>query len=267
MPDEPVTSTETSTSTETRPTVDTEALEIGELLKAAGYSKDNVNDLTSSVESLKSLQHIIKNNPKEFLSMYERNDAEGAQNFHNVLAQEYIDRYASKDGDNKGGKESELAITVKNLQEQVNQSKAEQAARDQAAAMAQIKQRFDARVDDVLGQLPKEMNLTKSEKNAFRSQLTARLATDPSIVERCSKGNFFDVPKVFKEQLDEWTNDRTEATKAAEDARKDVGKKGLAELLSAPYMTLPTDVDMEKLQSGDDWEPNIEALADALNKI
>ena len=245
---------------------DTELTEIGELIKSSGYSKADVNRLVQSEQSLASIRNLIEHNPIEFLNTLERNNPEAARSFHDKLAQNYVERYATKDGESQGDdKQKDLMTKIQLLKQKVSDSETRESRRDQAAMMAQVKNMYEARVDTSINDLPADLKLTKSEKAAFKAQLNQRLASDPQIVERCARGNFVDVPKTFKSILDEWSNDRKEAAETEKKSREDAKARSFAEGLGGPNMfAVPSE--KELADATESWDATEAALARALER-
>lgn len=255
----------TATTADTKATttaVDSEAAELGSILLQSGITKDKVNELLEAPGALSALRYAVENDPAEFLKMIEKASPAVAQNFHQKLADLYVERYdrpETKKTD-KTDASSELMQEIKALREETNSLKTEQARRDQAAALASTQERYRSRVDDIFGQIPKEVVLTKSEQKAMRAQLDSELSKDPNIVARCSKGNFVDVAPTFKRIIDEWANDRKEAAAADKTAREKQQRGAFAEFTSGPN---PFAVDVPSA-TFDSWDATEAGFAKAL---
>lgn len=262
MPDEPV-------KTEPTATVDKDALEIGELIKAAGFSKTDVNMLTESAVGLASIRNLIENNPLEFQNSLEKANPAAARKFEDAIAQRYVEKYATDDKEGKDDKDKDnpLAAELKLLKQKMQDSEGREATREQAAALAQVKARYDARIDDLFGQLPADLALTKSEKASLRAYLNTELAADPDALARAAKGNFVDVPKKFAEIIKGWTDDRKAATEAEATKRKDAERRAQFSWPNgAEAMISESDLQSVIEKDGADWDGTVNALANALNK-
>lgn len=217
-------------------TVDNEATELGTILLQSGITKDKVNELLDAPGALSALRYAVENDPAEFLKMIEKASPAVAQNFHQKLADLYVERYdrpAPKKAD-KTDDNSDLMQEIKALREETTSLKNDQAKRDQAAALASTQERYRSRVDDIFGQIPKDVVLTKSEQKAMRAQLDSELSKDPNVVARCSRGNFVDVAPTFKRIIDEWSADRKAAVEAEKGAREKQQRGAFSELTNGP---------------------------------
>lgn len=261
-PAEKVEATPATPAPET-PQVDPEVLEIAQILRGSGVSKEQVNDLLSAPKALESLRYAIQNNPQEFLNMLDRTDPQTGEKFLEAMADTYVNRYGDK---GKSGKKDEpsdnLMREVEALRETVGRFQTEQQRRDQAAALAQTRQRYDARVDDLISQPGvKELGLTKSEVKAIRARLDTELSRDPNAVERASKGNFVDVPRTFQTIIEEWASDKKAATEAAKAQRERAAKGAFADFPAGPNPFM--NVELPKGTS-DSWDATEEGFAKAL---
>lgn len=250
------------------PTVDPEVMEIAQILRGSGVSKEQVNDLLSAPKALESLRYAIQNNPQEFLNMLDRTDPQTGEKFLEAMADTYVNRYGDKGKPAAKGKEEpngELMREVEALRETVGRFQTEQQRRDQAAALAQTRQRYDARVDDLIGQPGvKELGLTKSEVKAIRARLDTELSRDPSAVERASKGNFVDVPRTFQTIIEEWASDKKAASEAAKAQRERAAKGAFADFPAGPNPFM--NVELPKGTS-DSWDATEEGFAKALESV
>ena len=264
-PAEKVEATPATPAPET-PQVDPEVLEIAQILRGSGVSKEQVNDLLSAPKALESLRYAIQNNPQEFLNMLDRTDPQTGEKFLEAMADTYVNRYGDK---GKPGKKDEpsdnLMREVEALRETVGRFQTEQQRRDQAAALAQTRQRYDARVDDLISQPGvKELGLTKSEVKAIRARLDTELSRDPNAVERASKGNFVDVPRTFQTIIEEWASDKKAATAAAKAQRERAAKGAFADCPAGPNPFM--NVELPKGTS-DSWDATEEGFANALESV
>ncbi len=250
---------------EAKADLDPEALEIGRILRDSGVTKDQVNNLLQAPKALEALQSALQGNPDEFFNMLQRSDPKAEEKLLQAGADRFVKRYGEDTKPGKDGKpdpNGELMREVAALKETVKGFQTTQEQRDRNAAMAAVKQRYDARVDDIFGQKEiKELGLTKSETKAMRARLDAELASDQNIVQRASAGNFVDVPVKFKGILDEWSADKKAAAEAIKDGRDKV--KGLPEFLAgnSPFMNF----DVPSAAS-DSWDATESALASALER-
>ena len=250
--------------------VDAEAAEIGRIMLDSGYTRDKVNEVLQAPQALNTLRHLINNNPQEFLNLVERTDPATGEKFLETMADTYVKRYAPKgtptDGKTTGTKSdpsAELMSEVAALREQVQGFQSAEQQRQNTNAMAQIKSRYESRVDDLFGQLPKELNLNKSEKAALRAQLSVDLGTDPNALQRVANGNFVDVPNRFKTIVDGWTGDRKAAADAEKTARDKVSNSASVEFSNGPN---PFMVDVPA-SAAESWDATEDALAAAMTKL
>jgi hypothetical protein len=244
---------------------DTEASEIGRLLMASGYTKDNVNQMLEAPTALASLRHLIKENPQEFYALLDRTDPDAAKRMLDVAADSYVKRYgddAAPKGAKKDDATAQLMQRVEKLQEQVTGFQTAEQQRMNAAAMASIKSRYEGRVDELFNQLPKDASLTKSESRALRARLAEELTTDQQAQQRIMNGNFYDVPLKFKSIMDEWGADRKAAADGAKAGRDKTANASFAEFQNGaqPWMLdIPTN-------AADSWDNTEEAFAKGLER-
>lgn len=247
---------------------DNEAVEIGRLMLESGYTRDKVNQVLEAPQALNSLRYLINNNPTEFLNLLERTDPTTGERFLETMADTYVKRYAPKgdstqsNGASKGNDSPELMSQIAALREQVQGFQTAQQQRDNAAAMAQIKSRYDARVDDLFSQLPKDLSLNKAEVKALRAQLNEELGADPNVVQRVSNGNFVDVPSKFKSVIEGWSMERKAAAEATTKSRERTTSNAFADFSAGPQ-ALSVDVPTGAFDS---WEATEEAFGAALEK-
>lgn len=246
---------------------DTDAAELGKLLLDSGITKDQVNDVLAAPQALQAIRYMVENDPQEFIRSLERTNPGAGENFLDKLSKLYVDRYARTDapGD-KGTKDqpnTELLNQIRDLSEKVNgfQTQAQQAAAN--AAQAQVQARFNARVDDLFGQLPSDkVPLTNYEKELIKGKLSNDLAADSNAVKRVYNGNFVDVPTRFKGIVEGLVNDRVAAAKTASAARERSASTMFPEFGGAP-VELPKDfydVSNTPVENLWDEEPFVRAL-------
>lgn len=240
-----------------------EAAELGNILINSGYTKDKVNELLEAPGALAALRYAVENDPKEFLSMLQRANPQAADKFLQSMADTFVDRYDAPKPKTNGKDEpnSELMAEVAALRDKTNRLETTQAQRDAAAQQAATQQRYNARVDDLFGQI-KEMNLTKSEQAAMRARLDKELSADRAIVQRASQGNFVDVPMKFKQIVDEWTSDKKAQADAEKTARERQQKGAFPEFQSGPS---PAQISVPDA-TFDSWDSTEAAFAKALDQ-
>lgn len=256
---------DTSTSAAALALDDVDALEIGRILRDSGVTKDKVNDLLTAPGALNSLRHMVVNNQREFLNMLERTDPAAATKFLDSMADIYLERNkstaatADKDANANAG----LLAQIAQLSEKTNQLLTREQQREQSAMAERVKNMYNGRVDDMLGQEGmKALKLTKAETKAFRASLDQQLGSDPSAVQRINAGNFVDVPRVFKGIVDEWAGDRKSAAAAEKTARENSEKNasfGYPLGADAGMVDIPAD-------AADSWEATEAALAKAFSR-
>lgn len=241
---------------------DQEAIEIGQILRQSGISKDQLNALLEAPNQLAQLRYTLQNNPQEFLSQLERTDPKTGERFLETMADTYVSRYGDK-GKASGkpdGDTNELQRQLEALQEQTNRLLSEREQDRQRAAFASAQQRYNARVDDLFAlEGVQKLGLTKSEVKALRADLNATLGADSTVVDRISKGNFVDVPKAFQGIMDSWVTDKKAAIEAEKTQRDRAQKGAFPEFLSGPnpIMQVPD-------KAFDSWDATEEAFAKAL---
>lgn len=242
-----------------------DAAEIGRIILESGFTKDQLNDLLQAPRALDSLRNLLQNNPQEFLNTIERTDPRTHETLLDAASDKFVQRYGSKEprGNSKEDSTNDLMREVEALREKTNRLESEQSRRDQAAALAATRQRYQARVDDLLSlKEVKELGLTKSEAKAFRARLDSELGADPTVVQRVSNGNFVDVPKAFQGILDEWVSDKKAASEAEKTQRERASKSGFPEFLSGPNL-LNVDIPTGTFDS---WDNTEEGFAKALER-
>jgi hypothetical protein len=228
-------------------TANRDAAELGQLLLDSGIDKSKVNELLEAPQALAAIRYQIENDPAEFIRSLERVNPGAGENFLDKTSKLYVDRYArdDKSGESKGDKSdartNELQDQLRTLTEKVTgfETQAQRAAN--AAAMAQINARYEARVDDLFSQLPADkVPLTATERGLIKDALSSRLGRDSDAAKRVYNGNFVDVPKQFKSIVEGLLNDRKAAADAEKTARDRSTKQSFPEFGSAP-IELPKD--------------------------
>jgi hypothetical protein len=254
--------------------VDADAAEIGRIILESGFSKEQINQLLEAPGALQAMKYQIESDPVEFLRTLSRSNPQLAQKFQESLVDDYVAKYAPKDTPPKAGgrapaQDSALMDEVADLREKLNSVTTEREREKHLAAMAQVKARYDARVDDLFNQLPQGLNLTKAESKALRAQLQAELSEDPQAVQRVSNGNFVDVPRKFQSLVEGWAKERKDAA----DAEK--AKRERASKLASPEFTngaVPVDLSAftdvkQKSGPNQDYFDDPNVLGDALSKM
>jgi hypothetical protein len=238
---------------------DREAAELGKLLLDSGVTKDQVNDVLQAPQALAAIRYMVENDPQEFIRSLERTNPGAGENFLDKLSKLYVDRYSKGDtttaGGDKGAPNAELLSKISELSEKVNgfQTAAQQAAA--ASAQAQVQARYNARVDDLFGQLPADkVPLTNYEKELIKGKLSNDLASDPNAVKRVYNGNFVDVPTRFKSIVEGLVQDRVAAVTAASKARERSVSSAFPEISGGP-VELPKDFyDVTGVKTEDLWD-------------
>jgi hypothetical protein len=241
-----------------------EAAEIGRVLMESGYSKDQLNQLLETPKALEALRYAIENDPRDLITMLQRNNPAAAERLIEAGADRFVEQYGdkSKATGKPTGDTSDLMREIEALREQTNRLQNEQQRRDLAAANAAVLNRYNSRVDDLLSlKEVKELIPTKSEAKNIKARLNVELGADPSIVQRINAGNFVDVPKVFQSIIDEVAAEKKEAVKAAADKREQAARGAFPTFENGPNPFLPPDLVEKAAGSWDDTET---ALAKAL---
>jgi len=246
-----------------------DATEIGRILLESGYTKEQLNDLMEAPKALQAIRYQLQNDPAEFLKMLERTDPGTGEKFLNSMADTYVDRYGDKGkaaGKSKDeSQNSDLMREIEVLREKTTRLETEQQRRDAAIALQAAQQRYNSRVDDLLGTKEiADLNLTKSETKNLRARLNSELASDASVVQRVSNGNFVDVPRTFKGIIEELANDRKAQTDAEAAKRDRVAKGGFPEFESGPNPFMNFKVPETASES---WDSTEDALAKAFSAL
>jgi hypothetical protein len=250
-----------------------EALEMAKILAGSGVSPDQLNDLLTAPKILESLRYQWQEDPKAFVQMLERTDPKVGEHFVKEVSDLFLDRnkhLIDSDQSKPNGKDdksdsSELARQVQQLQEQTSRLQAQEQQRNQAASLAAVRQRYEARVDDALGQA-KEMNLSPSEVKNLRARLWTEINSDSSAAQRANAGNFVDIPRVLQGLLQEKVADRKAAVATAEGDRKRVQSNSFWDFPSGPDGIVG---DLNKIIADDNdpnWGGTIEGFAKALER-
>lgn len=244
---------------------DKDAAEVGRILLGSGYAKEQINQLLDAPRALDALRYAVKNDPEEFIRSLERTDPGAGENFLDKLSKLYVERYdksgapaASGDGKQKDAPSAELFDKVRELEGEVGRFKSQAAAQAQAASDAQMSARYKARVEDLFSQLPKDkFPLADHERALVTDALSARLAADPSAVQRVRNGNFVDVPTVFKSIMDSVANGRKAAADAEKSARDKASRTMFPSFEGGP-LELPKEfMAVPESNSADDiWDVN-----------
>lgn len=240
---------------------DTSAAELGQILLDSGFSKDNINDLISTPNALQSIQHMIRNNPAEFLNMLDRTDPAAAKGFHEKMAELYVDRYSSKEtpGSNTPAAPPELMNEIAVLREKTARLETDQQQRDANAALARLESQYSSRVEQMFNDIKQQgIELTKSEKRALTADLNSQLALDGAAKKRISNGNFVDVPKKFNDIIRDWSADKKAVSEAVKGRRENASRNAFPELQNGPIT-----VDIPK-GFEDSWDSTEDAFAKAL---
>lgn len=212
-----------------KPELAPEVIELARKLAEDGMTQDAYQGLIQGRDALNTMGYLLKENPKEFFSVIERQDPETAKKALEEFSQIYLDRNLTKDDQAKLeagqplGEADPMKKQLEDLQTEIKSIRDNEQRREQSAAMASIQKRYEARMDDLFGQLPD--NMPKHHKTALRALLDRSLGGDEQAASRIRQGNFVDVPKHFKNVLDGWAAE----TKAANDAeiqkREDIRKR------------------------------------------
>lgn len=224
-----------------QPTVNTDALEIGEILLGSGYTKEQINDLLTAPQTLNQIRYQLENDPAQFLRELERNNPKVGERVMESITDMYVERYGER------GKPAAQPTAPSNdevtaLRARLDQLERERAGERQAASLAATRQRYQGRVDDLFGlKEVKDLGLTKAEVKAMRASLDVELGKDAGATQRIINGNFVDVPKMFKGILDEWVADKRAAVDAAKTARETQQRAANFEFESGP-MGIPKEV-------------------------
>lgn len=249
---------------------DAEAIEIGRVLLESGYTKSQVSDLLQTPQALQTMRYLIENNPNEFLQLLERSNPTTGEKFLESMADTYIKRYHDKgaapgtgDGKDAAAKPgAELMAEVEALREKIGSFETREQQRNAAAATAQVKARYEARVDDLFKALPTGVELNKADAKALRAQLNQELAEDPSMVQRISNGNFVDVPRRFQSIIENWASEKKSAATADATKRKRSEDGSFSEILGGPN-PLVQDIPADVFNS---WDSTEEAFGKALER-
>ena len=208
----------------------------------------------------------MRNNPQEFLNLLERTDPDAARNFHEKMADMYVERHQVREkpqNGKSGAADPELMAELQALREKVTQAETREQQREQVKAMAAAQARYNQRVDELFNHEDiKKMLLTPAEKKGMRARLESELARDPAAVQRLNHGNFFDVPRRFKDIIEEWANDKKTAGEAAKAQRQRAQSAGAFDFPNGPN---PIAIDAKSF--ADSWEQTEEAFAQGLEKF
>lgn len=257
---DPAAAASTTAVTTTTPVevADREAAELGKLLLDSGVTKDQVNDVLQAPQALAAIRYMVENDPQEFIRSLERTNPGAGENFLDKLSKLYVDRYSKGDtvaGGTKDAPNAELLAKIGELSEKVNgfQTAAQQAAA--ASAQAQVQARYNARVDDLFGQLPSDkVPLTNYEKELIKGKLSNDLASDSNAVKRVYNGNFVDVPTRFKSIVEGLVQDRVAAVTASAKSRERSVSASFPEISGGP-VELPKDFyDVTGVKTEDLWD-------------
>jgi hypothetical protein len=240
------------------------AEKLGSILLSAGWDENKINDLLQAPAALESLKHAIQNNPQEFLNMVERADPRAGERLVDTASDRFLERHEVKDESGKSGKldDSELTRELRALREKTNRLEAQQLQREQAMATAAMRQRLDARVDDMFGQV-KELGLKPSEQKNLRARLYTELASDATAYARVSNGNFVDAPRVFQTLIDEVVADKKAAVEG-EKTRRERAQAGAFPEFMPGAQAIPADL---LSKSSESWDATEDALAKILQGV
>ena len=242
-----------------------DALELGKVLLGSGYSKEQLNSLLEAPKALAGLQAVIRSGDgRQIVQMLRQSgDAASADRLEQTIADYYVEQYGGKDKGKENGKsaDSELMSEVSALRDEVKGFRTAEQQRQAAAAMASTKQRYSARVDDIFSQDDiKGLGLSKSEEKGIRARLDSELASDPTIVQRVSNGNFVDVAPTLKSIFDERAAEIKAKTEADKQAREGVKSRA-----NWSFPGGPAEIEVPAA-AADSWDATEEALAKALER-
>lgn len=251
-----------------------DAAEIGRIIMESGITKDQLNSLLEAPRALEALRSQIINDPKEFIRTLERTAPEAGQHFLDETADLFLERNKHKiepEGKDKDGKPATDPATARELatlKEAIAGLTAKDRQRETAAMLASVRQRYDARVDDMLNlKEVKEMGLAPSEVKNLRARLFQELSSDTAATQRVNNGNFVDVPKVFQSLLAEKVADRVTATDAEKKERERVASGSFLDFPNGPDAAFLSEV--EKAIAGDtdpNWGGTVDGFAKALER-
>ncbi|HVH71277.1 MAG TPA: hypothetical protein VNB49_09235 [Candidatus Dormibacteraeota bacterium] len=247
-PKEPSQTADSKAATITVPvdTANKDAAEIGQLLLDSGIDKSKINELLEAPSALAAIRYQLENDPAEFVRGLERANPAAGEKLLDSISKLYVDRYARDDkSGNAGGKTddktNELQDQLRVLSEKVTGFETQAQRSANAAAMAAVNARYEARVDDLFSQLPADkVPLTSTEKALIKDALSSRLGRDSDAAKRVYNGNFVDVPKAFKGIVEGLLNDRKAAADAEKAARDRSTKASFPEFGAGP-IELPKD--------------------------
>ena len=242
-----------------------EDAELGRILRESGYSKAQINQLLDTPKALAGLQAVINSGDgKQLVQLLRQSgNVDAASRIEDSIAEHYVERYGKTDKAEKSGKgpDSELMNEVSDLRSRLNRFETQEQQRQNAAAMAATRQRYQSRVDDFFGQDGiKNLGLTKMDKAGINALLDKELASDPAAVQRISNGNFVDVAPAFKRIIEDWAADKKSSAEAERQAREGVR--------SAANFTFPGGPEDLKIDQSvfDSWDATEEGFAKALSK-
>lgn len=238
-----------------------EAAEIGQILLNSGYNKAQINQLLEAPNALQSIRALLDTDPKQFVKNYANANPAGASKLRDAIAEEYVELFADKGAPKADGKQpdSQLIGEVAALRDEVKGFRTREDQRNASVALAATSARYNARVDDFFSQDGiKKLDLTGTEQEAIRALLDKRLASDPTVVQRVSNGNFVDVAPTFKPIIEKWQADKRDAAEASKRQRDNVQ--------NGASFTFPGGPESLKIPEGvsDSWEATEEGLAKAL---
>jgi hypothetical protein len=251
-----------------------EAAELGQILLSSGVTKDQLNSLLEAPKALESLRYQWENNPRGFVEMLERTAPQTGERFLEEVSSLYLDRnkhlVREDTGKPKGDSpaSNELMQEVERLREQTSRLLTREQQRDSAASLAAVRQRYDARVDDMLNvKEVKEMNLTGSEVKNLKARLNQELSSDSTAVQRVNAGNFVDVPRVFQSLLKEKVDDRKAAADFERNGRERVKSNASWDWSNGPDASLLGDINKAiAADDSPDWEGTIQAMSKAMER-
>lgn len=239
--------------------------ELGRILRDAGYSRENVNNLFDATNALGALRYAIQNDPQEFLRTLERADPRAGERFLETMADTFLQRYGGKETPaDKGKQDSVPNAEVESLKERLARMENERTTERQQAQIAVTRQRYEQRVDDLFNLKEiKQLGLNKADVKNMRARIDVELGRDLGAAQRASSGNFVDVPKVFQGVLDEYVQEKKSSVQAEKETRERQQKGAFAEFQNGPNPFMNV-----KIPDGasDSWDATENALANALKQ-
>lgn len=248
--------------------IDPDTQEVIDILTQAGVTKQNINVVLGSAQTLSQFNYLLENDPKQLVRRLEANNPRVGKQLLETISDLYIERYYQPDEESdgkSGGTKSRGAVSespeMAAMREDLNNIKMALAGQSRNAAYQELRKNYNAKLDESISKLT---DLSAKDRKAIKALANQSLAEDPKAMERIQAGFFVDIPRHVKSVVDDWTADNSKATED-EKAEREKQKAGSGKQITEAAR--PTgEREAGKEGSGDIWEDAAQGMAKELQK-